>query len=57
MDFMVNVEDVKLLNLDGEMLLKLYVNLFILTDWLVSKLFKFLLQCEENTEWHKIKTK
>ena len=30
--FLMNVEDLKLINLDGEMLLKLDVILFILTD-------------------------
>ena len=30
--FMMNVEDFKLINLDGEMLLKIDVILFILTD-------------------------
>ena len=45
----MNVEDLKLINLGGEMLLKLDVILFIITDRLVSKLFKFHLQCEENT--------
>ena len=31
-NFLMNVEDLKLINLDGEMLLKLDVSLFILTD-------------------------
>ena len=46
----MNVEDSKLINLDGEMLLKFDVVLFILTDRLVSNRFTVLLQCEENTK-------
>ena len=43
----MNVED-----LDVEMLLKLDVVLFILTERLVSNRFTVLLQCEENTKLH-----
>ena len=46
----MNVEELKLIHLDGEMLLKLDVFLFILMDRLVSNRFTVLLQCEENTK-------
>ena len=36
----MNVEDLKLINLDGEMLLKLDVVLFILTDRLSFKIIQ-----------------
>ena len=51
-NLLMNVEELKLIHLDGEMLLKLDVFLFILMDRLVSNRFTVLLQCEENTKWH-----
>ena len=49
-NLLMNVEELKLIHLDGEMLLKLDVFLFILMDRLVSNRFTVLLQCEENTK-------
>ena len=46
----MNIEDLNLINFDEKILPKLDVILFILMDRLVSKLFQFHLQCEENIE-------